>query len=41
MPGAVVGAGLANTVLPLDDIANHLITRAAGGRGAKSMEVTR
>jgi two-component system chemotaxis response regulator CheB len=41
MPGAVATAGLANAVLPLDDIAHHLITRVAGGRGAKSMEVTR
>jgi two-component system, chemotaxis family, protein-glutamate methylesterase/glutaminase len=41
MPGAVASAGLANAVLPLDDIAHHLITRTAGGRGAKSMEVTR
>ena len=41
MPGAVATAGLANAVLPLDEIANHLITRSAGGRGAKSMEVTR
>jgi hypothetical protein len=28
-------------VLPLDEIAHHLLTRAAGGRGARSMEVTR
>ncbi|WP_432830460.1 protein-glutamate methylesterase/protein-glutamine glutaminase [Dactylosporangium sp. CA-092794] len=41
MPGAVTQAGLANAVLPLGEIANHLITRTAGGRGAKSMEVTR
>jgi len=41
MPGAVATAGLANAVLGLDDIARHLITRTAGGRGAKSMEVTR
>jgi two-component system, chemotaxis family, protein-glutamate methylesterase/glutaminase len=41
MPGAVAGAGLANAVLPLDDIAQHLIVRVAGGRGARSMEVTR
>jgi two-component system chemotaxis response regulator CheB len=41
MPGAVASAGLANAVLGLDDIARHLITRTAGGRGAKSMEVTR
>jgi two-component system chemotaxis response regulator CheB len=41
MPGAVTTAGLTHAVLPLDDIAQHLITRTAGGRGAKSMEVTR
>ncbi|GAA2630692.1 hypothetical protein GCM10010399_73370 [Dactylosporangium fulvum] len=41
MPGAVTQAGLAHVVLPLGDIANHLISRTAGGRGAKSMEVTR
>jgi two-component system chemotaxis response regulator CheB len=41
MPGAVTQAGLAHAVLPLGDIANHLISRTAGGRGAKSMEVTR
>jgi two-component system chemotaxis response regulator CheB len=41
MPGAVVGAGLADVVLPLQDVANHLITRTAGGRGARSLEVTR
>ncbi len=40
MPGAVTAAGLATAVLPLDEIA-HLITRTAGGRGARSMEVTR
>ncbi|MEV4141439.1 chemotaxis response regulator protein-glutamate methylesterase [Dactylosporangium sp. NPDC049742] len=41
MPGAVATAGLAHAVLPLGEIANHLISRTAGGRGAKSMEVTR
>jgi two-component system chemotaxis response regulator CheB len=41
MPGAVTQAGLTHAVLPLSDIANHLISRTAGGRGAKSMEVTR
>jgi two-component system chemotaxis response regulator CheB len=41
MPGAVTHAGLAHAVLPLGEIANHLISRTAGGRGAKSMEVTR
>lgn len=41
MPGAVATAGLANAVLPLGEVAHHLISRTAGGRGAKSMEVTR
>ncbi|MFF5232059.1 chemotaxis response regulator protein-glutamate methylesterase [Dactylosporangium sp. NPDC000521] len=41
MPGAVASAGLAHAVLPLGEIAHHLISRTAGGRGAKSMEVTR
>ncbi|MEV0570655.1 chemotaxis response regulator protein-glutamate methylesterase [Dactylosporangium sp. NPDC050588] len=41
MPGAVATAGLAHAVLPLGEIAQHLISRTAGGRGAKSMEVTR
>lgn len=41
MPGAVAHAGLADAVLPLPEIANHLISRTAGGRGARAMEVTR
>ncbi|MET7420687.1 chemotaxis response regulator protein-glutamate methylesterase [Dactylosporangium sp. NPDC005555] len=41
MPGAVATAGIAHAVLPLGEIAHHLISRTAGGRGAKSMEVTR
>jgi two-component system, chemotaxis family, protein-glutamate methylesterase/glutaminase len=41
MPGAVVNAGLADAVLPLPEIAGHLITRTARGRGARAMEVTR
>ncbi|GAB3861447.1 protein-glutamate methylesterase/protein-glutamine glutaminase [Dactylosporangium cerinum] len=41
MPGAVATTGLAHAVLPLGEIAHHLISRTAGGRGAKSMEVTR
>ena len=41
MPGAIAGAGLANAVLPLDDIAHHVVTRSAGGRSVRSMEVTR
>jgi two-component system chemotaxis response regulator CheB len=41
MPGAVTTAGLAHAVLPLDDIARHLIARTAGGRSTRSMEVTR
>jgi two-component system, chemotaxis family, protein-glutamate methylesterase/glutaminase len=34
MPGAVVGAGLADEVLPLDRIAAHLISRVRSGRSA-------
>jgi two-component system chemotaxis response regulator CheB len=41
MPGAVANAGLASAILPLDEIAKHLINRVNGGRGARSMEVTR
>jgi two-component system, chemotaxis family, protein-glutamate methylesterase/glutaminase len=41
MPGAVAQAGLAHAVLPLKEIASHLISRCAGGRGARAMEVTR
>jgi two-component system chemotaxis response regulator CheB len=41
MPGAIASAGLANAVLPLDEIAQHVLIRAAGGRGVRSMEVTR
>jgi two-component system chemotaxis response regulator CheB len=41
MPGAIAGAGLANAVLPLDEIAQHVLTRVTGGRGVRSMEVTR
>ena len=41
MPGSVAHAGLANVVLPLSEVANHLISRTAGGRGARAMEVTR
>jgi len=41
MPGAVATAGLANAVLPLDEIGRYLITRVNGGRTARSMEVTR
>jgi two-component system chemotaxis response regulator CheB len=41
MPGAVTQAGLAHAVLPLPAIANHLNSRIAGGRSARSMEVTR
>jgi two-component system chemotaxis response regulator CheB len=41
MPGAVTHAGLADTVLPLPDIANYLVSRTAGGRSARSLEVTR
>ena len=41
MPGAVANAGLADAVLPLLEIAPHLISRTARGRGARIMEVTR
>jgi len=41
MPGAVANAGLTSAILPLDEIAKHLINRVNGGRGARSMEVTR
>jgi two-component system chemotaxis response regulator CheB len=34
MPGAVVGAGLADEVLPLDKIAGCLVTRVRVGRSA-------
>jgi two-component system chemotaxis response regulator CheB len=34
MPGAVVGAGLADEVLPLDRIASFLISRVKTGRSA-------
>ena len=41
MPGAVTHAGVAHAVLPLGDIARHLITRTAQGRGAHSLEAAR
>jgi two-component system chemotaxis response regulator CheB len=41
MPGAVTHAGLAHAVLPLPEIANYLVSRTAGGRSARSLEVTR
>jgi two-component system chemotaxis response regulator CheB len=41
MPGAVTHAGLSDVVLPLPEIANYLISRTAGGRNARSLEVTR
>ncbi|MBL7254612.1 protein-glutamate methylesterase/protein-glutamine glutaminase [Paractinoplanes lichenicola] len=34
MPGAVVGAGLADEILPLDRIAAHLVNRVKSGRSA-------
>ena len=34
MPGAVVGAGLADEILPLDRIAAHLVSRVKAGRSA-------
>ena len=41
MPGAVAHAGLADEVLPLPEIASHLVSRTVGGRGVRAMEVTR
>ncbi|MBN1173060.1 MAG: chemotaxis response regulator protein-glutamate methylesterase [Micromonosporaceae bacterium] len=41
MPGAVASAGLADAVLPLDEMASHLIARVTGGRRTSSVEVTR
>ncbi|MEV4707774.1 chemotaxis response regulator protein-glutamate methylesterase [Actinoplanes sp. NPDC049316] len=41
MPGAVVGAGLADEVLPLDRIAAALIQRAQVGRAPRATAVTR
>jgi two-component system, chemotaxis family, protein-glutamate methylesterase/glutaminase len=39
MPGAVVGADLAHRVLPLDDVAGFVTTRAADGRALQSKAV--
>jgi two-component system chemotaxis response regulator CheB len=41
MPGSIAGAGLAHTVLALPEIAGHLISRTAGDRPTRSLEVTR
>ena len=41
MPGAVVGAGLADEVLPLDRIASALIQRVQVGRAPRATAVTR
>jgi two-component system, chemotaxis family, protein-glutamate methylesterase/glutaminase len=41
MPGAVVGAGLADAVLPLDEIASYLMSRVTGGRTAGPKVVAR
>jgi two-component system chemotaxis response regulator CheB len=41
MPGAVTQAGLADVVLPLPDIAGHLVSRIPGSRKARSQEVAR
>jgi two-component system chemotaxis response regulator CheB len=32
MPGAVVAAGLADAILPLDNVADHLLSRVNAGR---------
>ena len=39
MPGAIVNNGLANAVLPLDDVAAYLISRAAPARTARARVV--
>jgi two-component system chemotaxis response regulator CheB len=39
MPGSVVAAGLADSVLALDRLAPHLVNRAAQGRGAQPKAV--
>jgi two-component system chemotaxis response regulator CheB len=39
MPGSVVGAGLADSVLPLERVAPHLVSRVAQGRGAQPKAV--
>jgi two-component system, chemotaxis family, protein-glutamate methylesterase/glutaminase len=41
MPGAVTNAGLADSVLPLGNVASHLISRMTGGRRTSAVEVTR
>jgi two-component system chemotaxis response regulator CheB len=41
MPGAVVGAGLADEILPLDRIAGALIQRVQAGRVSRPTAVTR
>jgi two-component system chemotaxis response regulator CheB len=39
MPGSVVGAGLADSVLPLERVAPHVLSRAAQGRSAQPKAV--
>jgi two-component system chemotaxis response regulator CheB len=41
MPGAVALAGLADAVLPLPEMAGHLVSRITGSRRARSQEVAR
>jgi two-component system chemotaxis response regulator CheB len=41
MPGAVTNAGLADAVLPLEELAPHLVSRVTARRQVPSMEVTR
>jgi two-component system chemotaxis response regulator CheB len=36
MPGAVAEAGIADSILPLEKVASHVVGRAAQGRGAQS-----
>jgi two-component system chemotaxis response regulator CheB len=41
MPGAVVGAGLAHAVVPLNDLAARIVARTSDGRPTRSVVVTR
>jgi two-component system chemotaxis response regulator CheB len=41
MPGAVVGAGLADVVLPIGEIAAHLTSRLGAGRSPRAAEARR
>jgi two-component system, chemotaxis family, protein-glutamate methylesterase/glutaminase len=41
MPGAIAGAGLADAVLPIPDLANHIASRAAAGSTRRSVAVAK